>query len=208
MSAAGRYVLATTNPDKIREIRALLGHLPITLVGLDSFPPVPPPEETGITFAENARLKALYYARATGLAAIAEDSGLEVDALGGLPGVQSARFCGEAATYPERFAALYRMLDACGGHGSVARFVCHVALASGEEVLFDARGAVEGRIAPEPRGTGGFGYDPIFFHPPSGMTLAEVSSERKAAVSHRGEAFRKLATYLRTYSQLPSNPAT
>jgi XTP/dITP diphosphohydrolase len=193
-----RYVLATTNPDKIREIRSILKDLPVELAGLDEFPPITPPEETGATFAENARLKALYYAEATGRPAIAEDSGLEVDALDGIPGVQSARFCGEDATYPERFAAIYRMLAARGASGSTARFVCHVAVASAGNVLFDARGTVEGEIAPEPRGTGGFGYDPIFFHPPSGMTLAEVSSDRKAAVSHRGDAFRKLAAYLRT----------
>ena len=192
-----RYVLATTNPGKIREIRALLAGLPITLVGLNEFPPIVPPEETGTTFAENARLKALYYAEETGLPAVAEDSGLEVDALGGIPGVQSARFCGEDATYPERFASLYAMLEERGDRTSPARFVCHVALASGGAILFDARGTVEGRISPEPRGTGGFGYDPIFFHPPSGMTLAEVTADRKREVSHRGEAFRKLAAFLR-----------
>ena len=191
-----RYVLATTNPGKIREIRAILAGLPITLAALDEFPPIVPPEETGTTFAENARLKALYYAEATGLPAIAEDSGLEVDALGGIPGIQSARFCGEDATYPERFERLYAMLEERGDRASTARFVCHVALASGGKVLFDARGTVEGHIAPEPRGTGGFGYDPIFFHPPSGMTLAEVTAERKREVSHRGEAFRRLARFL------------
>jgi XTP/dITP diphosphohydrolase len=196
MTAAARYVLATTNPHKVREIRALLDHVPIRLIGLDELPAVPPPEETGVTFADNARLKALHYARATGLPAIAEDSGLEVDALGGIPGVQSARFCGADATYPQRFDALYRMLDERGTRDSSARFVCHVSLAVGDSVLFDARGTVEGRIAREPRGTNGFGYDPILFHPPSGMTLGEVSDERKRAVSHRGEAFRKLAAFL------------
>lgn len=201
MTPVRRVVLATTNPDKIREIRAILDGLPIALAGLDELPPVTPPEETGLTFAENARLKATSYSRATGLRAIAEDSGLEVDALGGIPGVQSARFCGEAATYPERFAALYRMLEERGVRDSTARFVCHVALADGGEILFEARGAVEGRIAPEPRGTHGFGYDPIFFHPPSGRTLAEVSDERKREVSHRGAAFRQLRQYLEAGTQ-------
>jgi len=201
MTAPARYVLATTNRDKIREIRAILRDLPIVLAGLDGFPPIVPPEETGATFAENARLKALYYARATGLPAIAEDSGLEVDALDGMPGVQSARFGGVDATYPERFAVLYEMLAARGVSGSTARFVCHVALASGDAVMFDARGTVQGQIAPEPRGAGGFGYDPVFFHPPSGATLAEVSSERKAAVSHRGEAFRKVAGWLGRFAR-------
>lgn len=196
MTAPRRVVLATTNPDKIREIRAIIGRLPIALVTLGEFPPIVPPEETGDTFADNAKLKALYYARATGLPAVAEDSGLEVDALDGAPGVQSARFGGERATYPERFEKLYAMLDARGGRDSTARFVCHVALADAGRVVFDARGTVEGRVSPEPRGTHGFGYDPIFFHPPSGLTLAEVSDDAKRAVSHRGEAFRKLAAFL------------
>jgi XTP/dITP diphosphohydrolase len=196
MNARRRVVLATTNPDKIREIRSIIGHLPLDLATLDEFPPVAAPEETGATFAENARLKALYYARAIGLPAIAEDSGLEIDALGGVPGVHSARFGGETATYPERFARLYEMLDARGGRDSTARFVCYVAMAEGDRVVFEARGTVEGHVAPEPRGTHGFGYDPIFFHPESGMTLAEVSDAEKRAVSHRGEAFRKLAAYL------------
>jgi XTP/dITP diphosphohydrolase len=221
MTMPRRFVLATTNPGKIREIQSILEGVPVELVGLEELAPVPSPEETGRTFGENARLKALYYARATGLPAIAEDSGLEVDALGGIPGVQSARFCGESATYPERFAALYRMLQhvgrvprheyirgpaappaartrgpAAAPDASPARFVCHVAVANHDTILFEARGTVEGHIAPEPRGERGFGYDPIFFHPPSGRTLAEVSDERKREVSHRGEAFRQLRAWL------------
>ncbi len=227
MTRPRRFVLATTNPGKIREIRSILDGVPVELVGLEELAPVPSPEETGKTFGENARLKARYYARATGLAAIAEDSGLEVDALGGIPGVQSARFCGESATYPERFAALYRMLAEAGqvrenvgrvrgnvgrvrgedsggpaahvppaATGSPARFVCHVAVANHDAILFEARGTVEGHIAPEPRGDRGFGYDPIFFHPPSGRTLAEVSDDRKREVSHRGEAFRQLRAWM------------
>jgi XTP/dITP diphosphohydrolase len=196
MTSAGRLLLATTNVDKIKEIHALLCDVPVDLIGLDRFPDLQPPEETGATFAENARLKALYYARATGLPAVAEDSGLEVDALGGAPGVHSARFGGAEMTYPERFVRLYALLDELGTRESTARFVCQVALAWEERVLFEARGVVEGRIAREPHGTGGFGYDPIFFHPPSGMTLAEVTSDVKRAVSHRGEAFRRLAGFL------------
>jgi XTP/dITP diphosphohydrolase len=196
MSAPARYLLATTNRDKVREIRALLADLPVTLVGLDELPAMAPPEETGSTFAENARLKAQYYAAHTHLPAIAEDSGLEVDAIGGIPGVQSARFCGDEATYLERFAEIYRRLDAAGANGSTARFVCHVALADDAAIVFEARGTVEGQIAPEPRGANGFGYDPIFFHPPSGITLAEMPLERKAAISHRGNAFRQLAAFL------------
>ena len=189
-------VLATTNPDKLREIRALLAGVPHDLVALDAYPNLLAPEETGLTFEDNASLKARYYAQSTGHPAIAEDSGLEVDALDGQPGVQSARFGGAEATYPEKFAALYKMLDAAGSRESTARFVCALALASGSDLLFEARGVVEGRISPEPRGEHGFGYDPIFFYPPAGRTLAEVDDDTKRAVSHRGAAFRKLRAFL------------
>lgn len=189
-------LLATTNPDKVREIRALLDGVPVEIVGLDAFPDLPAPDETGATFEENAALKARYYAHATGLPAIAEDSGLEVDALGGVPGVESARFGGAETAYPEKFAALYALLDATGRRDSPARFVCAVALADGDHVRFAARGTVEGRISPEPRGAHGFGYDPIFFYPPEGRTLGEVGDEIKRAVSHRGAAFRQLRRWL------------
>jgi XTP/dITP diphosphohydrolase len=191
-----RHVLATTNRGKIREIRGLLEGLPIELVGLDAFPPIEPPEETGTTFSENAGLKARYYASATGLPAIADDSGLEIDVLGGGPGVESARYGGAHATYPERFALIYDALRLAGLVTSPARFVCVVALAERDRIAFEARGTVEGRIAPAPAGTGGFGYDPIFFFPPLGKTLAEATQAEKDAISHRGEAFRALARYL------------
>lgn len=191
-----RLLLATTNPDKVREIRALLDQAPADIVGLDQFPSIEAPEETGTTFAGNAALKARYYARRTGLPAIAEDSGLEIDALGGLPGVESARFAGTHSTYPEKFAALYALLDRAGARDSPARFVCAVAVAEGDRILFEARGTVEGRISPEPRGRHGFGYDPIFFYPPEGRTLGEVDDEIKRAVSHRGAAFRQLRDWL------------
>ena len=149
----------------MREIRALLDGVDIEVVGLDRFAGIEPPEETGATFEENAALKARYYAAATGLPAIAEDSGLEIDALDGQPGVESARFGGADSTYPEKFERLYAMLDAAGGRDSTARFVCAVALVDGDDLRFAARGTVEGRISPEPRGAHGFGYDPIFFYP-------------------------------------------
>jgi XTP/dITP diphosphohydrolase len=193
-----RYVLATTNRGKIREIRGLLESLPIELVGLDAFSPIEPPEETGTTFAENARLKARYYASATGLPAIADDSGLEIDALDGGPGVESARYGGAHATYPERFALIYDTLRRAGLDTSPARFVCAVALAERDRIAFEARGTVEGRVAPAPAGIGGFGYDPIFFFPPLGKTLAEATQAEKDAISHRGEAFRQLRRYLET----------
>jgi len=189
-------VLATTNPNKVREIRALLDGVDLELVGLDRFAEVTPPEETGVTFEENAALKAHYYAAATGLPAIAEDSGLEIDALDGQPGVESARFGGVDSSYPEKFEKLYTMLDAAGGRDSAARFVCAVALVAGDDIQFMARGTVEGSICPEPRGAHGFGYDPIFYYPPEGRTLAEVSDDVKRAVSHRGAAFRALRAWL------------
>jgi len=191
-----RAVLATTNPNKVREIRVLLDGADIEVVGLEQFPGIEPPEETGTTFEENAALKARYYAAATGLPAIAEDSGLEIDALDGQPGVESARFAGADSSYPEKFARLYAMLDQAGGRDTAARFVCAVALADGDQIRFAARGTVEGRIAPEPSGAHGFGYDPIFFYPPEGRTLADVSDATKRAVSHRGAAFRALRAWL------------
>jgi XTP/dITP diphosphohydrolase len=188
-------VVATTNPDKVREIREILAGLPITLQTLSDFPAIAPPAETGTTFQENARQKALFYARATGTTVVAEDSGLEVDALGGAPGVQSARFGGEDSTYAEKFALLYEALRQVGAVTSTARFVCALAVADPDAVVFEARGTVDGSIAPEPRGLGGFGYDPIFLYPPFGCTLAEAG-ERKHEVSHRADAFRALRRML------------
>jgi XTP/dITP diphosphohydrolase len=188
-------LLATTNPGKLREIRPLLDGLDLELRTLADYPAVESPEETGRTFAENARAKALYYAARFGQVTVAEDSGLEIDALGGAPGVESARFGGADASYPRKFALIYEQLRAAGGLGSGARFVCALALAEGQQILFEARGIIEGRIAPEPRGEGGFGYDPIFFYPPFGCTLAEAG-DRKSAVSHRARAFGHLLAFL------------
>ena len=193
-----RLLVATTNANKVREIRDLLAGVPCELMTLDTYPGVAPPEETGQTFEENAGQKALYYATATGELTVAEDSGLEIDALGGAPGVESARFGGAGTSYPHKFSMLYDALRAKGRAGGdhAARFVCAVALARRNRVLFEARGTVEGQIAPEPRGEGGFGYDPIFFYPPYGRTLAEVTQARKSIVSHRGQAFGKLRAFL------------
>lgn len=190
-----KLLLATTNPGKIREIRHILEGS-AALLTLADFPPVAEPEETGATFFENARLKALYYAAHAGELTVAEDSGLVVDGLDGEPGVQSARYLGERATYPERFAHIYRELERRGKLGSPARFICVLVLARDGRILFEAEGRVEGRIAPEPRGTNGFGYDPIFFYPPYGRTLAEVDNDLKLAVAHRGVAFRQLREFL------------
>lgn len=189
-------LVATTNPNKVKEIRRVLDGADVDLITLDGWPDLAAPEETGRTFEENARLKATYYARATGQLTVAEDSGIEIDALGGVPGVESARYAGEETSYPEKFARLYAALDRTGSRDSAARFVCAVAVASPDAILYEARGVIEGRVAREPAGSGGFGYDPFFFYPPYARTLGQVTAEEKLAVSHRGQAFRKLRKYL------------
>ena len=200
---AARLIVATTNPHKLREIRRLLAGTGIALAGLADLPPVAEPEETGRTFQENARLKALYYSRhlaapgSSGLV-VAEDSGLVVDALDGEPGVRSARFLRGDAPYAERFAEIFRRLDEHSERPRTARFVCALAAAEGERVVFETTGTIEGEISQTARGAGGFGYDPIFHYPPYGRTLAEVSEEDKLRVAHRGKAFRQLADWLRT----------
>jgi XTP/dITP diphosphohydrolase len=193
-------LLATTNPHKIDEIRGILRGMPARFHTLAEFPDVEAPEETGVTFAENARAKATHYARTTGLLTVAEDSGLEIPLLGGAPGVYSARFNGE--TYPEKFAALYDQLGKLGAREAAARYVAAIALARNGDVIFEASGTTDGIIAPAARGSGGFGYDPIFFYPPFQQTMAQLSPERKAEVSHRGHAFRALRHFLETNPSL------
>jgi XTP/dITP diphosphohydrolase len=206
-------LLATTNPGKLREIRHVLGDVPLEWKTLADITGVDEPEETGQTFAENAHLKATYYAAASGLPTVAEDSGLVIDALGGRPGVLSARYPGE--TYPDKFRGLYRELAPHPQPWS-ARFVCSLAFVtppgldlsgfpsafgprpSALTVLFTCEAAVEGRISEAPKGTFGFGYDPIFFYPPYGCTLGEVDGDRKLAVAHRGKAFRQFRDWLWT----------
>ena len=155
---------------------------------------IAPPEETGTTFEENAIQKALYYGRFTDGWLFAEDSGIEVDALGGEPGVYSARFSGpEATDESNNVLLLERMV---GVTHRTARYVCAIALVNRGGLVTMFRGTVEGRIVDAPRGTGGFGYDPLFFYPPFGATFGEVERERKQRVSHRGEALTKLVGYL------------
>jgi len=192
-----RLLIATTNRDKLREIRSLLADAPVELATLSELAPVEEPEESGHTFQENARLKALYYAGRSGMLTVAEDSGLSIDALHGEPGVQSARFLRPDAPYPERFSEILRRLAGHPGQGRAARFVCAIAVARGDHILFETTGTVEGEIAEAPRGSGGFGYDPIFYYPPYGSTLADVTEEAKLHVAHRGKAFRALAEWLR-----------
>jgi XTP/dITP diphosphohydrolase len=194
MIEARRLLVATTNLGKLREIEDLLKSFPIPLITLRDHPPIAEPEETGETFAENARLKAIYYSLATGDLCVADDSGLEIDALDNAPGVHSARW--EGTDYPTKFRKIHERLEARGLTTSPARFVCRTALAKDGNVLFESEGIVSGEIAPAPRGDNGFGYDPLFYYPPLGCTLAELDQEQKGRVSHRGQAFRALREFL------------
>ena len=193
-----RLLIATTNPHKLREIRGLLADARVELVGLSDLPPIPPPEEAGDTFQANARLKARYYAAGHRILTAAEDSGLVVDALDGEPGVHSARFLRPDASYPERFAEILRRLGDRPDAPRTARFVCALAVVDESDVIFETTGTVEGEISDAPRGSGGFGYDPIFYYPPYGRTFGEVTEAEKLCVAHRGVAFRKLSDWLRT----------
>jgi XTP/dITP diphosphohydrolase len=189
-----KLLVATTNQGKTREIREILAGAGVEILTLADLAPLPEPEETGTTFAANARLKALYYNAATGIPAVADDSGLEVEALDNAPGIHSARWHG--TDYAVKFAKIYELLRERGVGGSRARFVAAVAFATNGRIEFETEGIVDGEIALEPRGGHGFGYDPIFFYPPLGRTLAEVDGEAKAVVSHRGAAFRNFREYL------------
>jgi XTP/dITP diphosphohydrolase len=185
-------LVATTNPGKLREILPLLADTGVRIVTLADLAPLPEPDETGSTFWENARIKALAYARASGLRTVAEDSGLVIDALGGEPGVRSARFLSEDATYPERFAEIFRRLRDVPGAPHTARFVTALVVVDAGAITFEVETCIEGVLAPAPAGTQGFGYDPIFFYPPFGKTTGELTLAEKAAVSHRARAFRDL----------------
>jgi XTP/dITP diphosphohydrolase len=200
VSAGGRWrlVLASANPDKAAEIAAVLaGALDVEL--LPRPPEVPDVVEDGATLLDNARLKARALVAATGLPAVADDTGLEVAALGGAPGVYSARYAGEGVTYADNVAKLLSELDRLpdGGGGRAARFrtVALVAFPDGDEVWAD--GVVDGTIAREALGSGGFGYDPVFVPDEGGgRTFAAMTSDEKHAISHRGRAFRLLAAAL------------
>ena len=196
----GRALLiATTNPNKIREIRPLLAGLPIAVITLADVAAVPEPGEHGATFWENARIKALAYAAATGQIAVAEDSGLEIDALGGEPGIHSARFLGAATSYADRFTEIFRRL---GRRPREARFVTSLAVARGSELVFETDTSIAGVIADAPAGDHGFGYDPIFWYPPFRCTTAQLTDAQKSRVSHRARAFRDLHGWLSTNSAI------
>lgn len=209
-------IFATGNAGKLREVSDVLGSLGLIVRGLGEFPSLDEPAETGETFAANARQKALGYARS--LAALdtptprwvlADDSGLAVDALGGAPGVRSARYAAgdlpadapreqiDRANNRKLLAALADTPDS----QRTARFVCHLALAEGEGILFEAHGTVEGVIARSEAGSGGFGYDPLFILPAAGCTTAELPAEQKNRISHRGQALRQLSALIGLFLQ-------
>jgi XTP/dITP diphosphohydrolase len=188
-----KLLIATSNASKVREIRPLLEGTGCALVTLAEVGPIPEPEETGQTFWENARLKALAYAKGSGMTAVAEDSGLEVDAMNGEPGVHSARFMGASTSYPQRFEEVFRRIE---GRDRSARFVTALAVAGAGEILFETETTVEGEISNGAAGEHGFGYDPIFYYPPYRLTTAQLSDHDKAAVSHRARAFRDFRRWL------------
>ena len=188
-------LLATRNPHKTREFRELLGS-EFTVTDLSFAPEVVLPEETGQTFAENATLKAISVSKARQLFVIADDSGLEVDALGGAPGIYSARYAGEKATDAENVGRLLRELRGQPENRS-ARFRCVIALAQAGKILGMFEGEVEGEIVDSPRGTNGFGYDPVFQPNDFRETFAEMASELKNELSHRGKAIAALHEALR-----------
>jgi XTP/dITP diphosphohydrolase len=196
--------VATTNPGKVRELRALLSDLPVRLVGMDEMG-LSAPAETGDTFAANATLKARHAADATGLLALADDSGLEVDGLGGAPGVHSARYAGDGADDEANRRRLIRELRDLPPAARTGRFRCAIAIAqpappgagAGEATVTMVEGTCEGLLLTEPRGDRGFGYDPLFLLPERGMTMAELPDEEKNVISHRARALALALPVLR-----------
>lgn len=199
-------VVATHNRDKGREMKALLASLPVRLEGLWDWPGAPEVEETGHTLAENALLKAEAAARFTGQWAVADDTGLEVAALGGAPGVYSARFAGPDATYAGNRAKLLDLLDGVPARERTAVFRTVIALARPGLPTLSVEGAVPGSITEEERGLGGFGYDAVFLYPPAARTFAEMSADEKNAVSHRGRALVALVRLLTELLHAPAAP--
>jgi XTP/dITP diphosphohydrolase len=189
-------LLASQNVGKLDEMRQLVDGLPFRVLGPRELGIHDAPDETGRSFAENAALKARHYSRRSGLLAVADDSGISVDVLGGEPGLHSSRFGGPGASDAARNRLLLEKLAGVPPEGRGARFTSSVALAQGDAILFQVTEQVEGRIADQPRGDKGFGYDPIFFYPPFGLTFGEVAPEEKDRVSHRGKAFARLREFL------------
>jgi len=203
MFEKGRKILvATTNPGKIAELRAMLD-FDVEWLGLSDFSDIAEIKEDGSTFAENARKKAIGYAKVTGLWTIADDSGLVIDALGGAPGVKSARFSGEKTINNDgtlidhrNIAKVLELLEDVPKEKRKARFICCLCLASPEQILIETEGTLKGLITDREIGNNGFGYDPIFFVPHLNKTVAQLTREEKNAISHRGNAIRKLKPLL------------
>ena len=183
-------VIATRNTGKTSEIRDLLKGFPINIKNLDDFGPIPQVEEDGNTFDENAYKKASFTARILGLPALADDSGLLVEALGGAPGIHSARYAGENATDEQRCAKLLQEMEEKTDRRAAFECVISIAVPTGAALTYEAR--CEGLIVREPAGSNGFGYDPIFYYPPLKKTFAELTMQEKSHVSHRGKALREL----------------
>jgi len=194
---AGPILIATRNPGKLGEMTALFSASGLEFAGLADFPEIGEIEETGATFAENAALKAKGYAVLAGRFAIADDSGLEVDSLGGAPGVLSARYGGAGASDADRIVKLLKELDETTESGRSARFVCAIAVADPKgKVVALEEGICRGRIGATPSGSGGFGYDPVFLPEGYDLTFAELSEEIKNRISHRAVAAAKIMRYL------------
>ncbi|MCG0278887.1 MAG: XTP/dITP diphosphatase [Thermanaeromonas sp.] len=187
-----KLVLATSNLGKVKELKELLQPLSLEIYSLRDFPGLKLPPETGRTFEENAILKARFVSSFTGLAALGDDSGLEVEALGGAPGVYSSRFAGEGATDAQNNEKLLGLLKGYPQEKRRARFRCVLALCTPEGDIYTGEGSLEGVIATEPRGTHGFGYDPVFLLPEAGKTLAELDLKLKNTLSHRARALRAI----------------
>ncbi len=194
-------LIATKNEGKIKELTGLLNGLPVGLRCLNEFENIFEPEETGATFAENARLKAKYYALRTGIPALADDSGLEIEALGGAPGVFSARYAGKNASYTEKMNLLLSEINEKKVDDRRARFGCAMAIADADGgIKFLSEGVCEGKIAFAVRGTRGFGYDPIFIPDGFSETFGEISDEIKQKISHRARAIEKIILFLRDFT--------
>ena len=189
--------VASKNKGKIAEIKKALAGLPLTVISVSECGDYAEPAETGETFAANAELKARYYANLTGRICLADDSGLEVDALKGAPGVYSARFAGEAATDADNNAKLLTLLNGIAPEQRTARFRCVLVYFDPFGIQLTAEGSCEGIILDAPQGQGGFGYDPLFYMPQYGKTLAEMTLDEKNMVSHRGAALKLMAALLK-----------
>ena len=193
-------LVATRNPGKILELESLLGMLRLRLRSLAEFPSIPEVDETGTTFTENAVLKAVSYARQSKLWTLADDSGLEVEALGGAPGVYSARYAGPTATDAERVTLLLEELSRTNDRERRARFVCVIAIAAPDgEVAHVEQGTCDGHLSHAPRGSGGFGYDPIFIPDGYSQTFGELPAEIKQSISHRARALKAASAFLRQH---------